>query len=113
MLKRSFQMLLITMSALFLALNLLFPATINFRTLKLPYGKYTYKERFALEGYLLNEEMFSFEIKEDSQIIKLTVKDQKKPPPPTPETTQKLGQPEAPQPQVPEQLKETEKPVIP
>lgn len=34
------------------------------------YGKYTYKETFAPEGYLLNEEMFSFEIKEDGQIIK-------------------------------------------
>ncbi len=57
--------------------------------------------------------MFSFEIKEDGQIIKHTLKDQKKPPPPTPETTQKLGQREAPQPQVPEQLKVTEKPIIP
>lgn len=47
---------------------------------KLPYGKYTYKETFAQEGYLLNEEMFSFEIKEDGQIIKQTVKDQKKSP---------------------------------
>lgn len=80
MLKLWCRMLLITMSALLVALNLLFPATINFRMLKLPYGKYTYKETFAQEGYLLNEEMFSFEIKEDGQIIKHTVKDQKKSP---------------------------------
>lgn len=94
---------------------------------KLPYGKYTYKETFAPEGYLLNEEIFPFEIKEDGQIIKHTVKNQKKPTPPTPETPkpeqpeqpqkpeipQKPEQPEAPQPQVPEQPKVTEKPVIP
>lgn len=88
---------------------------------KLPYGKYTYKETFAPDGYLLNEEIFPFEIKEDGQIIKHTVKDQKKPTPPTPETPkpeqpeqpQKPEQPEAPQPQVPEQPKVTEKLVIP
>lgn len=91
---------------------------------KLPYGKYTYKETLAPDGYLLNEEIFPFEIKEDGQIIKHTVKDQKKPTPPTPETPkpeqpqkpeipQKPEQPEAPQPQVPEQPKVTEKPVIP
>ncbi|HDR5268933.1 TQXA domain-containing protein [Bacillus thuringiensis] len=94
---------------------------------KLPYGKYTYKETFAPDGYLLNEEIFPFEIKEDGQIIKHTVKDQKKPTPPTPETPkpeqpeqpqkpeipQKPEQPEAPLPQVPEQPKVTEKPVIP
>ncbi|MBZ3766052.1 SpaA isopeptide-forming pilin-related protein [Bacillus cereus] len=88
---------------------------------KIPYGKYTYKETFAPGGYLLNEEIFSFEIKEDGQIIKHTVKDQKKPTSPTPETPkpeqpeqpQKPEQPEAPQPQVPEQPKVTEKPVIP
>ncbi|PFS27102.1 MSCRAMM family protein, partial [Bacillus thuringiensis] len=88
---------------------------------KLPYGKYTYKETIAPDGYLLNEEIFPFEIKEDGQIIKHTVKDQKKPTPPTPETPkpeqpeqpQKPEQPEAPQPQVPEQPKLTEKPVIP
>lgn len=57
---------------------------------KLPYGKYTYKETFAPEGYLLNEEIFSFEIKEDGQIIKHTVKDQKKPTPPTPEKPQQI-----------------------
>ncbi|MEC3156095.1 SpaA isopeptide-forming pilin-related protein [Bacillus thuringiensis] len=85
---------------------------------KLPYGKYTYKETFAPDGYLLNEEIFPFEIKEDGQIIKHTVKDQKKPTPPTPETPkpeqpEQPQKPEAPQPQVPEQPKVTEKPVIP
>ncbi|WP_242274506.1 thioester domain-containing protein [Bacillus cereus group sp. BfR-BA-01310] len=73
---------------------------------KLPYGKYTYKETFAPEGYLINEETFSFEIKEDGEIIKHTVKDQKQPTPQTPETSH---QPE--QPQTPEQPKVTDKPV--
>ncbi|MCM3191381.1 SpaA isopeptide-forming pilin-related protein [Bacillus subtilis] len=44
----------------------------------LPYGKYTYKETIAPEGYLINEEIFSFEIKKDGQIIQHTVADQKK-----------------------------------
>ncbi|MBY0599809.1 SpaA isopeptide-forming pilin-related protein [Bacillus bingmayongensis] len=46
---------------------------------KLPYGKYTYKETFAPEGYLINEETFPFEIRQDGEIIKHTVKDKKKP----------------------------------
>ncbi|MEW4151148.1 SpaA isopeptide-forming pilin-related protein [Bacillus thuringiensis] len=74
----------------------------------LPYGKYTYRETLAPEGYLINEETFSFQIKENGQIIKHTVKDEKKPTPPTPETPH---QPE--QPQTPEQPKVTEKPVVP
>ena len=47
-------------------------------TFKLPYGKYTFKETLAPDGYVINDETFSFEIKEDGQIIKHTVKDQKK-----------------------------------
>ncbi|MEX5521982.1 SpaA isopeptide-forming pilin-related protein [Bacillus cereus] len=73
----------------------------------LPYGKYTYCETLAPEGYLINEETFSFQIKENGQIIKHTVKDEKKP------TPQKPEQPETPQPQTPEQPKVTEKPVVP
>ncbi|EFI65079.1 VaFE repeat-containing surface-anchored protein [Bacillus anthracis] len=46
---------------------------------KLPFGKYTYKETIAPNGYFLNEEMFSFEIKENGQIIKHIVKDEKIP----------------------------------
>ncbi|MDR4329618.1 SpaA isopeptide-forming pilin-related protein [Bacillus pseudomycoides] len=72
---------------------------------KLGYGKYTYKETVAPDGYVLNEETFPFEIKENGQIIRHTVKNAKKPTPPTPH------QPE--QPQTPEQPKVTEKPVIP
>ncbi|MFZ7759983.1 SpaA isopeptide-forming pilin-related protein [Bacillus thuringiensis] len=85
----------------------------------LPYGKYTYRETLAPEGYLINEETFSFEIKENGQIIKHTVKDEKKPTPPTPETPhqpeqpQKPEHPETPQPQTPEQPKVTEKPAVP
>lgn len=74
-------------------------------TFKLGYGKYTYKETVAPDGYVLNEETFPFEIKENGQIIRHTVKNAKKPTPPTPH------QPE--QPQTPEQPKVTEKPVIP
>ncbi|MDZ3956270.1 VaFE repeat-containing surface-anchored protein [Bacillus thuringiensis] len=46
---------------------------------KLPFGKYTYRETLAPEGYILNEETFSFEIKENGQIIKHIVKDEKIP----------------------------------
>ncbi|PEY36655.1 adhesin [Bacillus cereus] len=80
---------------------------------KLPAGEYTYRESLAPAGYLISEETFSFKIKEDGEIIKHTVKDQKQPTPPTPETPHKPEQPETPQPQTPEQPKVTEKPVIP
>ncbi|NKW95913.1 VaFE repeat-containing surface-anchored protein [Bacillus toyonensis] len=46
---------------------------------KLPFGKYTYRETLAPKGYVLNEETFSFEIKENGQIIKHIVKDEKIP----------------------------------
>ncbi|MGR5968231.1 SpaA isopeptide-forming pilin-related protein [Bacillus paranthracis] len=78
---------------------------------KIPAGAYTYKETLAPNGYLINEETFSFTIKEDGQIIKHTVQDKKKEVPPTPETPK---QPEQPQPQ-PEKQPQTpqviEKPV--
>ncbi|WJE55856.1 SpaA isopeptide-forming pilin-related protein (plasmid) [Bacillus cereus] len=83
---------------------------------KLPAGEYTYRETIAPDGYLINEETFRFEIKEDGQIIKHTVKDEKKPTPETPhqpEQPQKPEQPETPQPEKPEQPKVTEKPVTP
>lgn len=54
---------------------------------------------------MINEETLSFEIQEDGEIIKHTVKDQKQPTPSTPH------QPE--QPQKTEQLKVTDKPVTP
>ncbi|OOR03993.1 adhesin [Bacillus mycoides] len=78
---------------------------------KLPAGKYTYKETIAPNGYLINEETFHFEIKNDGDIIKHTVQDKKKEVPPSLETPQ---QPEQPQPQ-PEKQPQTpqviEKPV--
>ncbi|PEW64419.1 cell wall anchor [Bacillus cereus] len=77
---------------------------------KLPYGKYTYKETFAPEGYLINEETFSFEIKEDGEIIKHTVQDKKKEVPPTPEKPQP-EQPTKPQPEKPQPEQVIEKPV--
>ena len=77
---------------------------------KLPAGKYTYKETFAPEGYLINEETFSFEIKTDGEIIKHVVADQKKEVPPTPETPQP-EQPEQPQPEQPKP--QPEKPQTP
>lgn len=72
---------------------------------KLPAGKYTYKETLAPQGYLINEEIFSFEIKTDGEIIKHKVQDKKKEVPPSPETPK---QPEQPQPQTPQVI---EKPV--
>ncbi|MDA2583495.1 SpaA isopeptide-forming pilin-related protein, partial [Bacillus cereus] len=84
---------------------------------KLPAGKYTYKETFAPEGYLINEETFSFEIKTDGEIIKHVVADQKKEVPPTPETPQPeqpeqpQPQPEKPQPEKPQTPQVIEKPV--
>ena len=44
---------------------------------KLPYGKYTYKETIAPNGYVINEGTFAFEIKENGQIIKHIVQDKK------------------------------------
>ncbi|PFO27159.1 cell wall anchor [Bacillus thuringiensis] len=84
---------------------------------KLSAGKYTYKETFAPEGYLINEETFSFEIKTDGEIIKHVVADQKKEVPPTPETPQPeqpeqpQPQPEKPQPEKPQTPQVIEKPV--
>ncbi|MES1050463.1 TQXA domain-containing protein [Bacillus thuringiensis] len=77
---------------------------------KLPAGKYTYKETLAPQGYVINEETFSFEIKNDGEIIKHTVQDKKKEAPPTPTKPQ----PEQPQPQLekPQTPQVIEKPVI-
>ncbi|OOZ79358.1 collagen-binding protein [Bacillus cereus] len=58
---------------------------------KLPFGKYTYKETLAPNGYILNEETFSFEIKENGQIIKHIVKDEKIPSIKTTATDKKGG----------------------
>ncbi|PFZ02557.1 adhesin, partial [Bacillus pseudomycoides] len=75
---------------------------------KLPAGEYIYRETLAPAGFLINEEIFSFKIKEDGEIIKHTVKDQKQFTPSTPETPHQPDQP-----QTPEQPKVTEKPVTP
>ncbi|MGG0458405.1 SpaA isopeptide-forming pilin-related protein [Bacillus mycoides] len=75
---------------------------------KLPYGKYTYKETIAPNGYLINEETFSFEIKKDGDIIRHTVKDQKKPV--TPGTTQKPEDKTPAKEQSKEQVKEEPQP---
>ncbi len=77
---------------------------------KLPAGAYTYKETFAPDGYLINEETFSFEIKTDGEIIKHTVQDKKKEIPPTPEKPQP-EKPEYPQPQPEKTPQVIEKPV--
>ncbi|MBJ7986154.1 SpaA isopeptide-forming pilin-related protein, partial [Bacillus cereus] len=60
---------------------------------KLPYGKYTYKETIAPNGYVINEETFAFEIKENGEIIKHTVKNRKEE---KPSTTPKPDQPQTP-----------------
>jgi len=82
-------------------------------TFKLPYGKYTYKETQAPDGYVLHEETISFEIKEEGEIIKHTVKNAKKPVP-TPETPENPTQPEKEQkPEVPAPTPEKPQPEQP
>ncbi|PGM76352.1 hypothetical protein CN957_23545 [Bacillus cereus] len=46
---------------------------------KLPFGKYTFKEISAPEGYFINETVFNFEILENGKIIKKKVEDEKIP----------------------------------
>jgi len=43
----------------------------------LPYGKYTYNEVGAPEGYILDTEEYDFEIKENEQIIKVELENKK------------------------------------
>ena len=52
----------------------------------LRYGKYTYQETAALDGYVANDKVFEFEIKEDGQIIKANVTNEKIPVPEIPQT---------------------------
>lgn len=54
--------------------------------LTLRYGKYTYCETTALEGYYANDKEYEFEIKEDGQIIKANVTNEKIPVPDIPQT---------------------------
>ncbi|PHC37149.1 hypothetical protein COF09_27380 [Bacillus toyonensis] len=46
---------------------------------KIPFGTYTYREVVAPEGFMLNEETFPFEIKQNGEIVKHTVADEKIP----------------------------------
>ncbi|MED3273293.1 hypothetical protein BK703_20645 [Bacillus thuringiensis serovar silo] len=46
---------------------------------KIPFGTYTYREVVAPEGFMLNEETFSFEIKQNGEIVKHIVADEKIP----------------------------------
>ena len=48
-------------------------------TFTLRYGKYTYQEYNAPEGYEINESEYAFEIKEDGQIVKATMTNEKIP----------------------------------
>ncbi|MCQ6530453.1 SpaA isopeptide-forming pilin-related protein [Bacillus mycoides] len=72
----------------------------------LPYGKYTYKETLAPNGYIINEETFSFEIKEDGQIIKHTVKNKKK------ETNSTTSKPDQPHTQTSTDIQPIDNPII-
>ena len=53
---------------------------------KLRYGKYTYEEFDAPDGYILDSKPYSFEIKEDGQIVKAEMTNEKQPTPDTPQT---------------------------
>ena len=44
---------------------------------KIPYGKYYILEKEAPKGYTLNTEKMPFEIKEDGEIVKCSMKDEK------------------------------------
>ena len=48
-------------------------------TFTLRYGKYTYQEYDAPKGYRIDESEFPFEIKEDGQIVKATMTNEKEP----------------------------------
>ena len=48
-------------------------------TFTLRYGKYTYQEYNAPEGYEIDESEYAFEIKEDGQIVKATMTNEKIP----------------------------------
>lgn len=52
----------------------------------LRYGKYTYTEFDALDGYYANTEEYPFEIKEDGQVIKAAMTNEKIPVPESPQT---------------------------
>lgn len=53
---------------------------------KLRYGKYTYEEFDAPDGYILDSKPYSFEIKDDGQIVKAEMTNEKETPPTTPQT---------------------------
>lgn len=52
---------------------------------KLTYGKYSYQEYDAPEGYQIDDSLFPFEIKKDGEIIKAEMTNQKKEEAPKPE----------------------------
>lgn len=52
----------------------------------LRYGKYTYSEFKCLDGYIADTEEYAFEIKEDGQIVKANVTNEKIPVPDIPQT---------------------------
>lgn len=53
---------------------------------KLRYGKYTYEEFDAPDGYIIDTKPYSFEITEDGQIVKAEMTNEKQPIPDTPQT---------------------------
>ncbi len=53
---------------------------------KLRYGKYTYEEFDAPDGYIIDTKPYFFEITEDGQIVKAEMTNEKQPTPETPQT---------------------------
>lgn len=56
-------------------INITFISHANGNRFELPIGKYQIKETKPPEGYLLNEEVGEFEIKEDGKVVKSEIKD--------------------------------------
>ena len=60
-------------------INIVFISKKEGNEITLPVGKYEIKETIAPDGYILNEEVGTFEIKENGEIVKAEIKNKKVP----------------------------------